>query len=173
MRKNQEGPYVAVGKILSPWGLRGESKFELYYPESEVLFETRQVYLKAGFSFRKVSLLSARRQGKSLRIHLEGMNSPEEAKTLQGEEVYVEVLELPPAGKEEFYAFELVGLEVVTSSGVTLGKAAGVVHYGASDILVVSDFKGKEIQIPLVPDFLRGISLEEKKIVVEGIEDFL
>jgi 16S rRNA processing protein RimM len=176
VRKDPEvgkGHYVAIGRILGPWGLKGEVKFELYSSQSEVLFETRQVYLQAGFSFQKRSLLSVRQHGKFLRVHLEGVNSPEEAKVYQGQEVFISESELPPTQGAEYYAFELVDLEVLTTEGESLGKVKGVVHYGASDLLVVKGPEGREIQIPMIPDFLREISLDEKKIVVEGIEEFL
>lgn len=177
MKRNPDGEaekYVPVGKIRGPWGLKGEAKLELYRKDSKVLFETRQIYLKAGFSFRELSVLSVRPQGKNLCLRLDGFHLPEDVLVLKGSEVYILAEELPEKEEGEYYAFELVGMEVVTSEGASLGQVRDVVHYGASEILVVREAeKGKEIQIPLIPDYLREISVKGRRIVVEGVDELL
>jgi 16S rRNA processing protein RimM len=165
--------YIPLGKIQAPWGLKGEVKVQPYHSSSQALMQTRRIYLKAGFSFREVALLSARPHGKSLLLHLEGMDSPERALTLRGEEIFLPEDVLPPKKKGEYYVFELVGMEVVTPEGRRLGLVKEVVRYGASEILVIADDRGKkgeEVMVPLVPDFLRGIHEEERRIVIEPME---
>ncbi|MFO1518448.1 MAG: ribosome maturation factor RimM [bacterium] len=162
--------YIALGRIQAPWGLKGEVKFHLYHADSQTIFKTRQIFLKAGFSFSEKNLLSARRHGRSVLLHLDGYSSPEQAAGLKGEEVFVPEDLLPKKKKGEYYIFELIGMEVVLPSGEKIGEVKDVVSYGASEILVVSSPARGEIMIPLIPDFLREISPMERKIRVESVE---
>jgi 16S rRNA processing protein RimM len=165
--------YIPLGKIQKAWGLKGEVKFALYHSSSEALLKTRQVYRKVGSSFRSTFLNSVKKQGKHWVIQLEGFRSPEATIPLQGEELFLPAEELSQKGVDEYYIFELIGLEVLTPAGKALGHVEEVVNYGASEILVVRDLeKASEILIPLVSDSVKNISLVEKKIIIEPMEGF-
>ncbi len=166
--------HLAVGKILGAWGLKGALKLNLYHPESEAILKTRLIFLKAGFSFEKKEVFSFRRQGKNFVLQLKGLESPEEAQLLRGNEIYILKEDLPHKQFGEFYTFELEGFDVCDETGKSLGSVTSFVHYGASDLLSVQTPQAKEeVLIPFVSDFIVSVSEELKKISVKNIEMFL
>jgi 16S rRNA processing protein RimM len=71
--------------------------------------------------------------------------------------------ELPPTGEDEYYAFQLIGLEVVEENGRTLGTVADVIPGVANDVLEVG-----EHLLPMIEDCIRSVDLEAGRITVAG-----
>ena len=80
----------------------------------------------------------------------------------------VERDQLPPTGPDEYYAFELVGLEVVEENGRTLGTVKAVTPGVANDVLELDS----DVLLPMVEDCVQHVDLEQRRIVVaEGFAD--
>jgi 16S rRNA processing protein RimM len=69
---------------------------------------------------------------------------------------------LPPTEEGEFYAFELVGLEVVEEGGRRLGTVTAVEPGVANDVLALDG----GLLLPLVGVCVRDIDLEKRRILV-------
>ena len=74
----------------------------------------------------------------------------------------VEREELPATGEDEYYAFELVGLEVAEENGRTLGKVTAVTPGVANDVLELDT----GVLLPMVEDCVRSVDLDARRIVV-------
>lgn len=82
--------------------------------------------------------------------------------------------ELPPLPKGECYIKDILGFDVVTTQGETLGQLQNVIKETAQSLYVVETPEGKKIYIPGVPAFILEKNLETKKITVnlpEGLLD--
>ena len=80
----------------------------------------------------------------------------------RGAELAVPREELPPPGEGEFYAFELVGLEVAEEGGRALGRVAAVQPGVANDVL---ELDSGEL-LPLVDACVLQVDLEARRILV-------
>ena len=80
----------------------------------------------------------------------------------RGRALEVERAALPPTAGDEYYAFQLVGLEVVEEGGRPLGRVARVEPGVANDVL---ELEGG-LALPMVEDCVRSIDLREKRILV-------
>jgi 16S rRNA processing protein RimM len=69
---------------------------------------------------------------------------------------------LPPAGEDEFYVFDLVGLRVVEEGGREVGTVTDVLQYPANDALEVD---GK-LLLPLVEDCVREVDTAGGTVVI-------
>lgn len=79
--------------------------------------------------------------------------------------IEVERGDLPATGEDEYYAFELVGLEVVEETGRALGTVEAVTPGVANDVLEL----GSGVLLPMVEDCIRRIDVTGGKIeVAEG-----
>jgi 16S rRNA processing protein RimM len=80
----------------------------------------------------------------------------------------VERDQLPPTEEDEYYAFELVGLEVVEESGRVLGTVKAVAPGVANDVLEVGD----DLLLPMVEECVLEIDLDARRIrVAEGFAE--
>ncbi len=80
----------------------------------------------------------------------------------------VEREELPATGEGEYYAFELVGLQVAEENGRTLGKVTAVTPGVANDVLELDT----GVLLPMVEECVRQIDLGAGRIeVATGFAD--
>jgi 16S rRNA processing protein RimM len=70
--------------------------------------------------------------------------------------------QLPEPEEDEYYVFQLVGLEVVEEGGRVLGTVAGVDPGVANDVLVIAGGPS----LPMVEECVRGVDLAAGRILV-------
>jgi len=80
----------------------------------------------------------------------------------RGEELAVPRSELPPPEEDEYYAFELVGLEAVEEGGRQLGRVSEVRPGVANDVLELDS----GLALPLVDACVLEVDLEEGRILI-------
>jgi 16S rRNA processing protein RimM len=81
---------------------------------------------------------------------------------LRGAELAVPREALPPTAEGEYYAFELIGLEVEEEGGRQLGRVAQVAPGVANDVLELDS----GLALPLVEACVREVDLDSGRIVV-------
>jgi 16S rRNA processing protein RimM len=81
----------------------------------------------------------------------------------RGASLEIDRAALPVVGPDEYYVFQLVGLDVKRADGVRLGRVAGVETGVANDVLELDS----GLLLPLVGACVRRIDLNAGTIVVE------
>lgn len=161
---------MAIGKILEPWGDKGEVKVEILtdFPERFAFLE--KVYI--GQTARPLKVKKSRLLEGYALLQLEGCESRAEASALKGQVIQIPLEELMPLQEGEYYEFEIIGLEVWTDEGLYLGKVQEIIHTGANDVYVVKGPRG-EVLIPALEDVVLKVDLEEGKMLVKLPEGLL
>ena len=67
----------------------------------------------------------------------------------------------------------MIGLEVYTEEGELLGTLKEVLQPGANDVYVVENEAKQEILLPVIPDVIKQVDIEEKKITVKLLEGLI
>ena len=158
--------YVPVGRALGAHGLKGEIKFRYYNEVKEDFLRYEFLFHKKGNLYEKLELAGKRSQKGLFYIKFIGLESPEEVSPLVNSELFVREEDLPRLESDEYYDYQLIGLDVADRKGGKVGKVKGVVHTKANDLLKVSAGR-EEVFIPLTEDFVVSIDLEGSSIVVE------
>ncbi len=165
---------LLVGEIVKPHGVSGAVKIFPYSGDPANICRCRTLYLELPGSGEKRSyaLRSTRHQGVFAIVSLAGIDSRDAAENVIGHPVWVARQELPELTADEFYWQDLHGLEVITLTGLSLGKVSGVLPTDAHDVMVVTG-RGREYLIPAVNDFLVRIDRQARRIVVDPPEGLL
>jgi len=160
--------YVVIGKVIATFGVKGELKITPYAPE-EVFENLKRVYLKrAGGSYTPFSVERVRKSDRFYIIKLRGYDTLEEVLQFQGASVFLPQEELPARGEGEFYAYELVGMEVVGDRGRVIGRVKRIEDLGVYDMLILED---ERVMIPFVGDIVLRVDRRSRRITVR--EDLL
>lgn len=142
-------------------------------PDSDMLESTTGQFFLDQPSRRGYIAESVRRVGGgNIRLSLAGISSREEAEALRGGVVFVAEENLPPPQANEFYAYRVLGCEVITTDGRTLGRVAEVLPTGANDVLVVHD-GAAEVLIPVIADVVKALDFDHGRIVVDPVPGLL
>lgn len=162
---------VVLGKVGGLHGVRGWVRLWSFTDPVENLLDYREVEIGRGGRWEMVRLAEGRRQGESLVARFEGCADRDQAAPLVGAELAVARDRLPPPAAGEYYWADLVGLDVVTTGGVALGRVDHMMATGANDVMVVRG--ERERLLPFVPgQFVSEVDLAGGRIVVDWDPDF-
>ncbi len=142
---------MAIGRVGRPHGLAGAFVVERPSDDPERFAEGATVY--AGRD--PATVVESKRSGGRLVVRLD-------REVPRGALLELPASELPPAGEDSYYVFELVGLAVVEEGGRAVGRVADVVPGVANDVL---ELEGG-IALPMVEECVRAVDLEEGRIVI-------
>lgn len=97
--------------------------------------------------------------------HFKEVKSRTDAETLIGHSVYIQELQRAALPAGEYYVDQLIGLAVKTDTGHVLGTLKDVMNTPAHDVYVTDT----DVMIPAVPEYILGIDLEEREILVHDV----
>ena len=156
--------YLIIGRVLKPWGVRGELKIEIITDFPERFASLRQVFL--GDDAKSFAVESARLHGGAALVKLAGIDTPEHAAKLREQLVYVARADAVALPANRVYLYQLIGLQVKTTDGRALGEITDVLDTRANDVYIVSDGT-REILLPAIPEVVRAIHIERGEMIVE------
>jgi len=156
--------------VLRPHGVRGELRVEILTDYPERLPSHRILYIGPEPTPYQVEGVRFHR-GAAL-IKLAGCDDRNAAEELRGQWVQISIEAAVPLEEGEYYHFQVVGVEVVTTEGEPLGRVAEVIETGANDVYVVHGPRG-EVLIPAIEDVVRELDLEARRMIVEILPGLL
>jgi 16S rRNA processing protein RimM len=105
-------------------------------------------------------------------VHFDEVDDRNAAELLKGRTLLIAAEEARPLEDGEFFFHDLVGLEVQSVDGKSVGRVVEVYEGGAVEFLGVSDGE-RERLIPFANAVVREVDLEGGRIVIEAIRGLL
>ncbi len=158
---------MAVGKVTRPHGLKGEVRVLPFLSSRELLRELPRFFLarEAGEPIYPLWVREAP-GGRDLLFKFQGFETLEAAEKLRGKVLYAELADFPPPEEDEFYYFQLEGLEVRTESGEFLGRIKGIMPVGPYELLEVETPEGRTFYLPMVEEIILEMNFSEGFLLV-------
>jgi 16S rRNA processing protein RimM len=164
---------VRVGYVSGAHGIRGALRVRMDNPDSEVLQSLRELYLAKDQVSTRYDIAGVQRAARgTIKLVLGGINAVEDAENTRGAIVMVAASDLPPPAQSEFYYYQAIGCEVVTSSGFHVGVVEQIFSNGAHDILVVRDGSVERL-VPVIDDVVKGIDWTARRVTIEAVPGLL
>lgn len=169
---------VVVGKLGAAYGIRGWLKLHSFTDEAEQVFGYQPWQIGRDGRWQNATVAQWRRHNDGLIVRLAGIDDRTAAEPFIGFEIAVPVTQLPQLPTGEYYWRDLIGMQVVTTSGVNLGVVNGLMETGSNDVLAVtapSDdaFGKRERLIPFLLDqVIHQVDLAHRTITVDWDPDF-
>lgn len=162
---------VVLGVVVRPHGVRGELRVKLFNPESELLQQRPELFLRSLSDTRKARVIGYRptEAGYGLLV-IAGCGSREGAEALRGVELCVARANLPRLNEGEYYFADLTGLLATNANGDAVGVVQSVISYPAADVLLISA-EGGLLEVPMREPYLRKVDLGHRSVVVDHLED--
>jgi len=166
--KTSHPEFITIGKIIAPWGIKGELKVKVVTDFPQRFTPCSKIYINR----QPMTINSTEwHKGKAI-IKLNTINSIEDAQRLRGQPIEIHHSQVYPLPEGQYYHFQLTGLEVWTTQGELLGTVTEILTADSNDNYVVHGAKG-EILIPAIEDVIKSIDLNKGCIVIEPIEGLL
>jgi len=157
---------ITIGKVVKPFGVKGEMKIEPMTDFPERFTGLTRVYLVSPTG-KEIAweVKSVRYAGGVPFLLFSGYDSPEKAKEINGWFIKVPEEEAVPLPEGTYYWFELIGMEVVSDTGEKLGTIVDVFETGSNDVYVLKQ-DGKETYIPATREVIRLVDKKAKRMTI-------
>jgi 16S rRNA processing protein RimM len=176
--------YLQLARVLKPHGIRGDLRVQIVTNFPERMIDLEQIFVgPAPESYRadRVGLKSYRLtkahrdKNDQWLVHLRGIDTREAADAFREMYLFVSIEDAVPLEADEYYLFQLMGLEVYNAADdELLGKLSHILETGANDVFIVRGESRGEVLIPSLEDTIQSVDLAAGKIVMrlpEGLLD--
>jgi len=100
------------------------------------------------------------------------VNSFEQAEVFKAAKIYIRKDSLIKSDEDEFFYYELLGLDVYLATGQYLGVVKEIFPTGSNDVYVVEG-QGKEFLIPAIHQVIKEINIAQKRMIISPIKGLL
>ena len=125
-------------------------------------------YLELAGRRRRVTLERVRRHRGAFLIQFAEITTRSEAEQLRGAQLRIPRERAAPLKDGEYFWGQIVGLEVVTTGGESLGPITQILQTGANDVYVTA-----RALIPAIADVVKEVDCERGRMVIEAIPGLL
>jgi len=164
---------ICLGKIVGVHGVRGLVRIKSFTERPEDLVAYGPLGDKAGTRVFEVAL-KGRAKGVLLAA-VGGIVDRDQARALQGTELYVARGALPALAEEEdeFYQADLIGLAAEDTEGRPFGRVRAVHNFGAGDMIELAGkgVPGGSLMLPFSRAAVPTVDLAGGRLVVDPPEE--
>ena len=159
---------LTIGTILAPHGVRGEFKVRLQTDDPAHLLTIKRLYLGDETTPRIV--LGVRLHDGNALIRLQGISTPETVERFRGTPLRIRGTDARPLAENEYFLYQMIGLEVFDESGNRFGQVTDLIETGANHVLIIApDDGGTDILLPSHPDVIIAMDPAAGRIVVRPL----
>jgi 16S rRNA processing protein RimM len=157
---------LEIGEVVRPHGLKGRIKAKSYLVSKGSTQRLDEVFIskpnEPAVRFRVKALQVER---KALLLALEGIEDIDAAAQLVGGRILISPDRLEKLPEDEYYWYQILGLEVTTEAGQSLGRIASIIPGQNHDIYVCAGHE-QEILLPAIGDVIRNVDMDAGIMVV-------
>lgn len=157
---------LAVGRISRAHGIRGEVSVHKLTEVEHRFAPGSALRLEDG---RTLTVQSSRPHQQQLLVKFEEVADRTQAEALRGEVLLISAEESPDPPGGAFWIHQVVGLEVVTEGGRSLGRIREVEGNPANDLWVTES----GALIPAIRDVVASVDLEAGRVTIKEIPGLL
>ena len=164
---------LRVGVISSTHGVRGEVKVYPTTDDVNRFKKLKTVILDTGREQMTLSIESVKFFKNMVILKLDGVDTMNEVEGWRQKDLLITRDQAIPLEEDEFFITDLIGLNVVTDEGETLGTLTDVMETGANDVYCVKTPEGKELLLPAIRDCILDVDLDKEEMLVHVLPGLL
>ena len=107
-----------------------------------------------------------------LRVKIEDVNDPVEAKLLVGKELYLPLSVLPELTGTQFYYHEVIGFQVIDANKGPVGILKNVLDYPQNALFEIENGEN-EILVPITDEVVKEVKREAKEMIINAPEGLI
>jgi 16S rRNA processing protein RimM len=111
---------------------------------------------------------ASRRHQRKLLVAFEGVGDRTAAEALAGQYLFVPADQIPSLPEGSYWPHELIGCEVATEAGRSLGRVREVAHTQANDVWI-TEGDGGEVLVPALREVVASVDVAGRRIVVREV----
>ncbi|MEZ5812560.1 MAG: ribosome maturation factor RimM [Rhizobiaceae bacterium] len=165
---SREPHMVVLGVGGAPHGIRGELRIRTFTEDPLAIAGYGSL---AGSDGRSYEIVSVRPAKNVVVVRIKGIESREQAETLNGVEFSVARSALGEAAldEEEFFHADLIGLAAVDETGGRYGRVTAIHDFGGGDMLELALSTRKSAMIPFSKAAVPAVDVAAGTITIDPV----
>ena len=160
-------PYLMIGEITKPQGVRGEVKVRPCTCDVSRFEGLETVYTEKEGAYTPLSVRVNRISDDAVFMNVAGVADRDQAEKLRGTLLYIDRAHAVPLDEDETFVADLYSLRGLADDGRDLGKIVDVMQPGGNDVYV---FRGPlgEVLVPALKSVVLKVDLEAGEMRLSG-----
>lgn len=165
--------WATIGKIVAPFGLRGQMKVTSLTDIPDRFAHLEEVYL--GSEYKSYTIKEVRPyKGKMVLLKVAGIANATAAEALRNQDVFIPAEQLAQLPPDFYYQHDILGLSVEkVVGGQVVGTIVDIMPTGGNDVYVIKASGGKQYLIPAVKSIIKQVDLIRRVMYIEPIGGML
>lgn len=159
---------ILIAKIGKTHGIQGKLNLQILSHSVDRAISYHPWYIE-NQKTKKWSIIEKKcieNLGKKILIKFQEINTKEQASLLTNSFIAIEKNKLDYQKKDEFYWFELVGLNVINQKQNSFGQVKSIINTKANEVLICKR-KKREFLIPFINKYIKSINKSKNIIIVD------
>lgn len=157
---------LEVGQIVNTYGIKGFVKVVPLVDNNNQFKSFKTLYIQNKKCTQELFVEEVKFSKNLVLLKFNGIDTIEQAENLRNYYLQAKRSDIK-LEKGAYFIVDLIGLEVYTEEGELLGILKEVLQPGANDVYVVEDETNKQILLPVIPDVIKNIDIEGRKVIVK------
>lgn len=163
---------LEVGQIVNTYGIKGFVKVNPLVDNNNQFKSFKTLYIQQKNDIKELTVEEVKFSKNLVLLKFKGIETIEQAEEFRNYYLQAKRSDIK-LEKGAYFIVDLIGLEVYTEAGEFLGILKEVLQPGANDVYVVKNKANNEILLPVIPDVVKHIDIEGKKVIVNLIEGLI
>ena len=157
---------ICVAAIAGAFGVQGEVRLKSFTSEATAVADYEPLCTEDGTMQYYLQILRPIKNG--LAVQLSGVGSKEQADALRGVKLFVPRDRLPELPDNEFYHSDLIGLAVLNTGGLELGRIKSVQNHASTDLLEVQLCATSDtVLLPFTRTLVPTVDLIARRVITD------
>ena len=160
-------PYLMIGEITKPQGVRGEVKVRPCTCDPERFEGLTTVYIEKDGGYAPLNVAVNRLGADAVFMNVEGVADRDAAERLRGTRLYIDRAHAVQLDEDTNFLADLIGLRGAVSDGRDLGRLTDVLQPGGNDVYVFNGPLG-EVLVPALKSVVAKVDLQAGEMLLDG-----
>jgi 16S rRNA processing protein RimM len=164
--------WATIGKIVAPFGLRGQMKVRSLTDIPDRFSHLEEVYL--GPEYKSYTIKEVRPyKSDMVLLKVAGVANATGAEALRNQDVSIPAAQMAKLPPDFYYQHDILGLSVEKLNGQVVGTIVDIMPTGSNDVYVIKASDGKQFLIPAVKSIIKQVDLIRHVMYIEPIGGLL
>ena len=163
---------LEVGQIVNTYGIKGFVKVNPLVDNNNQFKSFKTLYIQNKNNLKELQVEEVKFSKNQVLLKFKGIETIEQAEELRNYYLQAKRSDIK-LEDGAYFIVDLIGLEVYTEEEEFLGILREVLQPGANDVYVVENEEKQEILLPVIPDVVKQVDIEGKKVIVNLIEGLI
>ena len=164
---------LRVGVYTTTHGVRGEIKVFPTTDDVNRFHKGLPLFIDTGKEEIPVTVESVKYFKNLVILKFRGIDNINDIEKYKGHDLLVSREHAVPLADDEYFICDAIGSTVVDENGATVGTLKDVLQTAANDVFLITLPNGKEALFPVIPDCVKDIDTDAKRIVVHVMKGLL